>query len=102
VRLIVSEQPCFGANPPVAMNARAVVLADRLAFCRFSYRPQVQNTPLTGDWVAGWNRPRELPAAVRVEMAPLAPDPTRLPLASVTVPIHVTGIVGFLYADREQ
>ena len=45
-----------------------------------------------------WRRPR-LPAAVRVEMAPLVADPSRVPLAGVIVPIYVNWMPNVRYAD---
>jgi prepilin-type N-terminal cleavage/methylation domain-containing protein len=110
VRLVVTEQPytspasfCPGQNPSAPpMSPQAFVLADHLASCRFSYRAMVPNTPMSGSWLPVWNRLQELPAAIRVEMMPLTPDPASLRLTSVTVPIHVTGIVGYAYADTQQ
>jgi prepilin-type N-terminal cleavage/methylation domain-containing protein len=74
------------------------VLADRLASCRILYKESRPDTPVSGDWLQVWNRPN-LPAAVRVEMVPLFPDPARLPLLTVTVPLHINREVMAPYAD---
>jgi hypothetical protein len=83
---------------PVQVKPDSFVLADRLAYCRFKYRQRVPGSPRGGAWVQFWNQ-TDLPSAVRIEMAPLTPDPARLPLVNVTVPIHITREVGAPYAD---
>ena len=77
---------------------QSFVLADRLAYCRISYQEIDPTTYMGGNWVPQWTHPN-LPAAVHVDMAPLIPDPARLPLVSVTAPIHVTRDVMGSYAD---
>ena len=100
VRLIVNEalytgptsaaQFCInGVFQPGRPTPQSLVLADRLAYCRFLYQVSNPESPKGGAWVEGWNKP-ELPYAVRVEMAPLIADPAHLPLLSVTARIHVT------------
>jgi hypothetical protein len=49
-------------------------------------------------WGPEW-RFSKWPGAVRVEMQPLEPDPTRVPLAGLTVPIHVNRLPNIRYAD---
>ncbi len=110
VRLVVNEIPysgplaagrlCTGmaADPaagialphfrPVTAGPNSFVLADKLAFCRFSYiwQPRTANDPIIWSPVAlnsGW------PVAVRVEMAPLQPDPSVLQPLTVTAAIHL-------------
>lgn len=73
------------------------VLADRLAFCRISYKERLP-PQAPESWLTEWRRVR-LPAAVRVEMAPLAADPSRVPLAGVTVPIYVSRMPNVKYTD---
>jgi prepilin-type N-terminal cleavage/methylation domain-containing protein len=120
VRLVVNELPytgplsagasCLGLveNPapgiPRAPQFRAIepgprsfVLADRLASCRFLYMEDVP-PPEFARWHTEW-RFAKWPAAVRVEMLPLEPDPTRVPLAGVTVPIHVNRMPNVRYTD---
>jgi prepilin-type N-terminal cleavage/methylation domain-containing protein len=87
-----------GAFLPVQAKPDSFVLADRLAFCRFLYRQRVPDAPRAGAWVPVWSD-ISLPAAVRIEMEPLVPDPAQLPLVNVTVPIHITREVGSPYAD---
>lgn len=77
---------------------QSFVLADRLASCRILYKESRPDTPVSGEWLPAWNRPN-LPAAVRVEMVPLAPDPARLPLLTVTIPLHINREVMAPYAD---
>jgi prepilin-type N-terminal cleavage/methylation domain-containing protein len=63
------------------------VLADKLAYCRFSYR-ELRPPPELDAWGPAWNLTK-WPAAVRIEMAPLEADPSRVPLVSVAAAIHV-------------
>jgi general secretion pathway protein J len=88
-----------GSFLPIQVRPDSFILADRLASCHISYLERLPDgSPVGGNWVAIWNRP-DLPQAVRVIMEPLAPDPSRLPLVNVTVPIHVTREVMSPYAD---
>ena len=111
VRLVVNERvyagpqeaglTCLGVAPdpltgvigprflPISIGANSFVLADKLAYCRFSYR-EVVPVPPAVKWLARWTEPQFLPDAVRIEMAPLTPDPGRLQPVSLTIPIHVT------------
>ncbi len=108
VRLVVNELPyspqmagatCMGTvrDPdrgtamgvfrPIQVGPGSFVLADKLAFCRFSYRDYLP--PPQGErWLPAWPLGK-WPTAVRIDMAPLDPDPARLPLMSVTVPMRV-------------
>ncbi len=72
---------------PVAVGPRSFVLADRLAFCRFSYLDR--QPPEPERWVEHWIRPR-WPAAVRIEMAPVDAGAARMPPLSITAPVRVT------------
>lgn len=100
VRLVVNEIPytgpvgagrfCLGINKYVAAypGPKSFVLADQLAFCRFSYLDQ----PPDGSQPAKWSPLFEganWPKAVRVDMAPLTPDASRLQPISITAPIHI-------------
>ena len=76
------------AFPPIQIGAGSFVLADKLAYCRFSFR-DLMPPPEFARWIAHWTKPL-LPTAIRVEMAPLAPDPARLHPVTLTVPLHVT------------
>ncbi|HXN45003.1 MAG TPA: prepilin-type N-terminal cleavage/methylation domain-containing protein [Bryobacteraceae bacterium] len=108
VRLVVSELPyspqmagatcmgtvrdpdrgiAMGAFRPIPVGPGSFVLADKLAFCRFSYR-DYQQPPLGERWLPEWPLGK-WPTAVRIDMAPLDPDSARLPLMSLTVPMPV-------------
>jgi hypothetical protein len=112
VRLVVNEIPYYGpfaagrlctTYPPdggrgfripqfLPMNAttQSFVVADKLAYCRFNYLWQLpkpepshptawSQMPLNEGW----------PLAVRVEMAPLEPDPGTLQPLTVTAALHL-------------
>jgi hypothetical protein len=110
VRLVVNELPYYGPlaagrlctslggdGPvplpqflPVRASTQSFVLADKLEFCRFSYLWQPPKFdpehPVVWSPVAlntGW------PIAVRVEMAPLQPDPSTLQPLTVTAALHL-------------
>jgi len=73
---------------PIAIGPGSFVLADKLAYCRFSFRdPRMPPAPPI--WVQHWIKP-VLPNAIRIEMAPLAPDLGRLVPITLTIPVHVT------------
>lgn len=109
VRLIVNEHIyagplstgrfCLGLRPgpggqqipaflPVQTGPQSFVLADRLAACRMWFLERLPDPPFER-WVPVWGK-EVLPAAIRIEMAPLPSDKLRLPLVTVTAPIHVT------------
>jgi hypothetical protein len=72
---------------PIQIGSNSFVLSDRLAYCHFSFhdsrsRPQ----PF---WVDHWVLPT-LPDAVRIDLAPIAPDPGRLLPVTLTIPVRVT------------
>jgi prepilin-type N-terminal cleavage/methylation domain-containing protein len=87
-----------GVFSPGQATPQSFVLADRLAYCRISYQMRNQDTLMGENWIPVWNQPN-LPAAVRVDMEPLYPDPARLPLIPVTVPIHINRDVMVQYVD---
>jgi prepilin-type N-terminal cleavage/methylation domain-containing protein len=107
VRLIVDEHPYFGpaslapfcASAGAEVGKDSFVLGDHLAYCRISYHESIPDSVLAGRWLTSWDRPN-LPAAVRVDMAPLVPEPAKLPLVSVTVLIHITREVLEHYGDE--
>jgi prepilin-type N-terminal cleavage/methylation domain-containing protein len=106
VRLIVNEHwytgprgagvYCIGpgAGPegprfaPISVGPDSFVLADKLAYCRFTFRDP-GTPPHPPVWVERWVKP-VLPSAIRIEMAPLAPDLGRLQPVTLTIPVHVT------------
>jgi prepilin-type N-terminal cleavage/methylation domain-containing protein len=109
VRLVVNEvlytgprgagTLCMGLRPdpdlgvavprfrPIEIGPSSFVLADRLAYCRFSYLAPAP-PPVLDIWRATWILPR-WPFAIRIEMAPLAVEPSRLNPVTITVPLHV-------------
>jgi general secretion pathway protein J len=72
----------------VEIGPGSFVLADKLAYCRLSFREKAQ-LPKPPQWVSHWKQPI-LPDAIRIEMAPLDPNASRLNLTTLTIPIHVT------------
>jgi general secretion pathway protein J len=73
---------------PIGVGPDSYVLIDKLAYCRFSFRDPrtLGQTPV---WLQRWVKP-VLPDAIRIEMAPLAPDLGRLQPVTLTIPVHVT------------
>jgi hypothetical protein len=107
VRLVVNEQwytgprgagvLCIGMTNgpggqhpgfvPIEIGANSFVMADHLAYCRFSFRdPSVRPQPL---WVPQWVKPK-LPDAIRIDLAPIAPDAGRLQPVTLTIPVRIT------------
>lgn len=85
--------PAEGGPPaprfvPINIGPDSFVLADKLAYCRFSFRDPGQPGTRPA-WVQRWIKP-VLPNAIRIEMAPLAPDLGRLQPVTLTIPVHVT------------
>jgi prepilin-type N-terminal cleavage/methylation domain-containing protein len=75
------------------------VLADHLAYCRFSYHePYDQNTFLETPWLPQWDRP-VVPAGVRLEMQPTAPERGGLSALGMTIPIQVNRDPAVVYDD---
>ncbi len=120
VRLVVNEQPFTGPRSagafslgyamdpvtntriplfrPIQTGPGSFVLADKLAYCRLLFEfPRLGPQP--AGWVNHWIR-SEWPLAVRIEMAPLDPDPSRLQPMTVTSAVHVNKILGLEYADN--
>ncbi len=119
VRLIVNEIPytgpasagqfCLGMGPspvsglllpqygPIQTSPQSFVLADKLAFCRFSYLERAK-PPDFDAWHIQWAL-RGWPAGIRVEMAPLEDNPARLRPLSITTAIPVNRMPDMVYAD---
>jgi hypothetical protein len=72
---------------PIQIGANSFVLSDKLAYCHFSFRNALARPQPV--WVDHWILPT-LPDAVRIDLAPLAPDAGRLQPVTLTVPIRVT------------
>lgn len=82
---------------PIEIGPRSFVLADRLAFCRFSYLDR-RPPPELARWYPAWGFPR-YPQAVRVEMAPVDPDTSKLRPVTITAPVRVNRYPVFEYGD---
>jgi prepilin-type N-terminal cleavage/methylation domain-containing protein len=77
-----------GESVALQGSAQSIVAASRLAYCRISYHQMDPDTEFRGgSWVSSWSQP-DLPAAVRIEMLPAAPDAARLPAVAVTASLH--------------
>ena len=110
VRLVVNEIPylgprsvsriCLGQGKfvPVSAAPNSFVLADKLAFCRFTFLDQPPDVLLPPAWFPRFVGPT-WPQAVRIEMAPLVPDPSRLQPISIVAPIHVFRVPEIQYGD---
>jgi prepilin-type N-terminal cleavage/methylation domain-containing protein len=99
VRLLVNEIPYTGpasaselcksaGYSAVSGEGKSFVLADHLAFCRFTYQKIPLEVTPEITWVERFP-PGNWPRAVRIEMAPSLPDPSRLQPISVTALIRV-------------
>ncbi|MGE5487808.1 MAG: prepilin-type N-terminal cleavage/methylation domain-containing protein [bacterium] len=82
---------------PIEPGPASFVLADQLAHCRFSYLLRLPGAP--DEWLTTWVRRDLLPVAIRIEMTPLEPDPSRVPLVTVTAPLRITRRPGYSYAN---
>jgi general secretion pathway protein J len=88
----------LGVFAPVQAGPGSFVLADKLAYCRFFYFTIPLDRTMAPHWtpnwtIAGW------PFAVRIEMAPLDPDPSRLQPITITAPIHIHRSPEIQYVD---
>jgi hypothetical protein len=123
VRLVVNERPYYGptmagrlctklaADPdtgitvpqflPVMAGPQSFVLADRLAFCRFSYLWLIEKPAKDGPFTI-WSPTAQnanWPLAVRVEMAPLTADLSTLQPLTVTAALHLHLSPKIAYGD---
>jgi prepilin-type N-terminal cleavage/methylation domain-containing protein len=73
---------------PPQLGPRPFVIADQLAYCRISYQ-RVHPVTMLRSWEPAYTG-ATLPGAVRIEMAPLRPDPARVQVITTTVPLHVS------------
>ena len=83
---------------PIAAGPQSFVLADRLAFCRFTYQ-ETPPAPAPVKWTPSWVLPR-WPGAIRIEMGSLDEESFRLRPMSVTAQIHVNRYTIFEYVDN--
>ena len=77
---------------PIAVGPQSFVLADRLAFCRFSFREELP-TPDRERWTTRWIA-QTWPSAVRIDMAPLEPGAARMQPLSLIAPVHINARPG--------
>ncbi len=121
VRLVVNETPytgplfagalCLGTATDATTGApipqfqrpsatpNSFVLADNLEYCRFRYLTPARNAGDPGVWMPSWTM-AGWPSGLRVEMAPVKPNPARLQPVTVTVPVFVMRDPGVKYDDR--
>jgi type II secretory pathway component PulJ len=71
---------------PIEVSPDSFVLADKLAYCRFFYREEME-PPARPQWRAMWAKDFT-PSAVRIEMAPLVPDPAKLQVPPIVAPFR--------------
>jgi len=100
VRLVVNESLYTGPEGagrlctaerrflPVSAGPQSFVLADKLAYCHFFYLGPSENPNEPPVWKAVWTM-QGWPLAVRIEMAPLAADPSLVQPITVTAPIYL-------------
>ncbi|HLJ47773.1 MAG TPA: prepilin-type N-terminal cleavage/methylation domain-containing protein [Bryobacteraceae bacterium] len=78
---------------PIEVGPSSFVLADKLAYCRFSYSWVVPKPPserqLPALWFVHWIKP-VLPNAIRFEMSPLHPDAGAIQPLTLTIPVRIT------------
>ncbi len=116
VRLVVNERLytgpestgllCLGPGPPgegirfrpIEPGPQSFVLADRLAYCRFAFLEPLP-PPDVPRWIPRWVRADLLPLAIRIEMAPLEADSSKIPLVTLTAPVRVNRNPTVRYAD---
>jgi prepilin-type N-terminal cleavage/methylation domain-containing protein len=82
---------------PVVPGPQSFILADRLAYCRFSYlepRPEPPLRVWRPDWVSAG-----LPLGIRIEMEPLSSAPSELHVTTMTVSMPVNREPGRIYSD---
>ncbi|HMD70557.1 MAG TPA: prepilin-type N-terminal cleavage/methylation domain-containing protein [Bryobacteraceae bacterium] len=97
-----ARDPVTGGNlavfAPVQAGPNSFVLADKLAYCRFSYFTIPLDRNVLPHWIPQWTF-SGWPYGVRIEMAPLDPDPSRLHPITVTAPIHIHRAPEIQYVD---
>jgi prepilin-type N-terminal cleavage/methylation domain-containing protein len=116
VRLIINETPYTGATQaggmigsidtdgtvhyvPVTPGPQSFVLADHLAYCRFSYLVPKPEEPFQA-WMPDWITRDRLPLGIRIEMAPLESNSNGLHPSTLVAALHVNRTPGFFYADQ--
>ena len=115
VRLVVNETPytgsenagrmCLGFGQDSGVNfarpeagPKSFVLADKLAYCRFRFMALPRSPLEPRVWAPIWAE-KGWPIAIRVEMAPLDPNPARLQPITVTAPLYLYRSPEVTYTD---
>jgi len=86
---------------PISVGPQSFVLADRLAYCRFSYLGIPPGAPLE-KWQLAWIPLDKWPLGIRIEMASLDTNPGDLKPLTVTAPVHVDRFPIYDYLEEEQ
>ena len=81
---------------PIVVGPRSFVLADHLAYCRFSYLGPSPDKNLE-QWSPAWIPINRWPLGIRIEMASYESDAGRLKPLTVTAPVHVNRDPNFQY-----
>jgi prepilin-type N-terminal cleavage/methylation domain-containing protein len=122
VRLVVNETPytgpraagafCLGPGPdpelgvtaqrfrPISTGPNSFVLADRLAYCRFAFLGKPPLSAALEQWMSNWIFPG-WPQGIRIELAPLDADATKLKPVTVTAPVHIDRDPTLVFEDDE-
>ena len=87
---------------PIQIGPNSFVLADKLAYCRFTFRtpPPPGEPPTETKWIANWTYIDHLPDAIRIEMGPLNPDSGRLQPVTLTAPVRVNRLPLEVYDNQ--
>jgi prepilin-type N-terminal cleavage/methylation domain-containing protein len=88
----------FARYKEILPGPQSFVLADRLAFCRFSYLEQRPEPPFQV-WSPFWIPRPQLLLGIRIEMAPLDTTPVNLHVTTVTAPVNINFTPGSRYVD---
>jgi hypothetical protein len=120
VRLIVNEIPyspaaagqfCTGVAPDASLGVsvpvfpaiqtgpKSFILADQLKSCSFSYFAGSGGPNDSVGWRSSASG-RGWPRAIRVSMAPIEPDPSRLQPITVTAPLYLYRFLDVKYEDN--
>jgi hypothetical protein len=81
----------------VDIGSNSFVLADKLAYCRLMFKEAVPGTPIER-WIPKWIT-QNIPIAIRIEMGPLEPDPSKLQLLNVTSRVRINRDPMLRYGD---
>jgi prepilin-type N-terminal cleavage/methylation domain-containing protein len=83
---------------PILTGPRSFVIADHLAFCRFSYLGSLPGAQME-DWGPAWIIAAKWPSGIRIEMASIKTDAGSLKPVTITAPVRVDRYPVFDYGD---